>query len=81
MGEDLLHLSDSEAVFLYKGTGGMLQSVFATTIIPIMTQTVLKIQHLQHTVTTDAQLSSENLARLRGDTLRRRLRDSLMNYN
>lgn len=45
-----------------------------------MTQTVLKIQHLQHTSTTDAQLSSENLARLRGDTLQR-LRDSLMNYN
>lgn len=58
-----------------------MSSVFATTITPITEQIVLKIQHLQHTVTTDAHLSSENLARLREDTLQRRLHDSVMNYH
>lgn len=52
-----------------------------TTIIPITKQTVFKIQHLQHTFPTDAHLSLGNLARLRGDTLQRRLHDSVMNYN
>lgn len=46
-----------------------------------MKQLVLKIQHLQHRFTTDAHLSSENLARLSEDAPRRRLHDSVMNNN
>lgn len=58
-----------------------MSSVFTTTITPIIEQLVLKIQHLQHTFTTDAHLFSENLAGYREDTLQRRLHDSVINYH
>lgn len=58
-----------------------MSSVSATTITPIIKQLVLKIQHLQHTFTTDAHLSSENLVRLREYTLQHCLHDSVMKYH